>query len=391
MDPGGPVIPHVIPIVLPPCLALAEMRHASGKDLLAAVALAAEVGGRVGGSVMGEHIPSEEPPYYKQSPRYGFSTGVFGGVAGASKLLQMDGDEVANALGIGGASAPVAGLTKWQYIAGPQRMVKYNVWVGWIAQLSTVAALMASQGFTGDPAILDGEFGFWQMYGSPFFREEVILNDLGKVWRVLETRLVKPYPNCGRNHTANAGIIKLVKENAINPEDITQIKVMGNARLLSPCRAQEVISNTIDAQFSVKYAFAMAALDGSNPGIHWEMLDVYTSPRVFEMMKRVKIGVHPRYDEFARENLGEALPHFPAIVEIEARGKKYSVEVGGRVGEGVSEVSGGVSDDDVERRFTQNVTLSPLPSWQAKQIVELVHNLESVEDVDKLGAAMRGG
>lgn len=386
MDCIGPVTAHVIPYVLPPCLALAETCNASGKDLVVAAALAAEIGGRVGASVIQHRIPTEEPPYYERSPRYGYSTGVFGGIAGAGKILQMEADKVANALGIAGVSAPVGGMAKWQHIAGPSPMLKYSSWAGWIAQLGTVAALMASQGFTGDTAIFDGELGFWQMYGSPFFRKEMVVDGLGKVWRVLETEF-KPYPNCRCNHAAIDGIIKLMKENAIRPEDITEIKVMGDSWLLTPSRAQEVISNSIDTQFSVKYGFAVAVYYGSNPGPHWEMPVVYQDPRVTEMMKRVKVEIHPRTDELILENLkaGKAPVLWLARVDIVARGKKYSTEVLEPWGKGENQLS----DDDIERKFSQNATFSLLPSSRIKQIVELVRNLENVEDVNQLAAAMR--
>jgi 2-methylcitrate dehydratase PrpD len=140
---------HVIPYVLPPCLALAEMSHGSGKDLLLAAALAVEIGGRVGASLLQMRKPIQEPPYYETSPRYGFSTAVFGGTAGGCKILQMGPDKIVSALGIAGASTPVPGSAHFQHFKGPLPMVKYNSWAGWVSQLGTVSPLIANKGFTG--------------------------------------------------------------------------------------------------------------------------------------------------------------------------------------------------------------------------------------------------
>ncbi|MBW1784405.1 MAG: MmgE/PrpD family protein [Deltaproteobacteria bacterium] len=386
MDCIGPVMAHVIPYVLPPSLALSEMTHASGKQLLTSMVLAGEIGGRLGGSVLQHRLPSDEPPYYKKTPRYSFTPSIFGGVAGASKILNLEPGQVAHALGIGGVNAPVAGMMKWQQISGPSALLKYSSWTGWIAQLGTVSTLLAQRGFTSDPTIFDGEYGFWQMYGSPFFREEMVVNGLGETWRFLETEF-KPYPNCRCNHGAIDGIVKLIEENGINPEDITGIRVLGDSWLLTPSRSQEVITNANDTQFSVKYGFAVAAYYGKNPGPHWEMPAVYKDPRVVEMMKKVTVGIHPRADELIAENLktGKAPVLWLARVEIKANGKEYSIEVMEPWGKGENVYT----DDDILRKFRGNATFSQVTPSQTEKIIDLVCNLEEVEDVAELAAAMR--
>jgi len=382
----GPVMAHVIPYVLPPGLALAEMSHASGKELLVSTALAGEIGGRLGGSVLQHRLPSDDPPYYKKTPRYSFTPAIFGGVAGACKVLDLEPAQVAHALGIGGVNAPVAGMMKWQQISGPSPLLKYSSWTGWIAHLGTTAALLAHRGFTSDPTIFDGEFGFWQMYGSPFFREEMVVDGLGKTWRLLETEY-KPYPNCRCNHGAIDGIVQLIEEHHIRPEDISGIRVLGDSWLLTPSRSQEAITNANDTQFSVKYGFAVAVYYGKNPGPHWEMPVVYKDPRVVEMMKKVTVGVHPEADELILENIksGKAPVLWLARVEITANGKEHSIEVLEPWGKGENPFT----DDDIVRKFRQNAAFSQITPSQTERIVKLIMELEEVEDVAQLAAAMR--
>ena len=107
----------------------------------------------------------DEPPYYKQSKRFSTSGTVFGAVAGAAKLANLDVETICNAFGIAGASTAVPGNIKWHHVTGPSIMCKYNCWTGWLSQLSTTAVLAAEKGFTGDTTIFDGEYGYWQIVG----------------------------------------------------------------------------------------------------------------------------------------------------------------------------------------------------------------------------------
>jgi len=386
MDCIGPVMAHVIPYVLPPSLVLAEMNHATGKELLLSIVLAGEIGGRLGGSVLQHRLPSDDPPYYKKTPRYSHTPAIFGAVAGACKILNLEPAQIAHALGIGGVSAPVAGMMKWQQISGPSPLLKYSSWSGWISQLGTVAALLASRGFTGDPDVLDGDYGFWQMYGSPFFRKEIVLNELGKTWRFLETEF-KPYPNCRCNHGAIDGIVKLMEENDIRPEDIDELRVLGDSWLLTPSRSQEIINNANDTQFSVKYGFAVAVYHGKNPGPHWQMPFVYKDPNIVEMMKKVKVGIYPTADELILENIksGKSPVLWLARVEIVSNGKEYSIEVLEPWGKGENVFH----DGDILEKFRRNAAFSKLTLSQAEEIIGLIGNLEKVEDVAELAATMR--
>jgi len=146
-----PLTGHVFPYVAPPCLAIAERVHASGKELILALALAQEIGGRVASSIAQIKVLKDEPPYYEEHPRFSYSSTVFGGAAGAGNLLRFDVNKMTNAFGIVGASCPVPAGSKWETITGPAVMVKYNAWAGWVAQLATVAALMAEKALPGIP------------------------------------------------------------------------------------------------------------------------------------------------------------------------------------------------------------------------------------------------
>src|SRR3990172_11998855 len=92
----GPLVGHVIPYVAPPCLSIAERQDSSGKDLIVALAVALEVGGRMGNALVQANMPKDEPPYYEESLRYTYSHCIFGAVAGAGILLDFDPEKMRN-------------------------------------------------------------------------------------------------------------------------------------------------------------------------------------------------------------------------------------------------------------------------------------------------------
>ena len=67
-------------------------------------------------------------------------------------------------------------------------------------------------------------------------------------------------------------------------------------------------------------------------------------------------------------------------VEITAQGRKYSTEVLEPWGKGANEFG----DKDIEQKFYQNVTFSPLPFPRARRIAEMVRDLENIGDISEL-------
>jgi len=241
--------PHVAPYVTSPCLSIAEHVNASGKDLILALILAHEIGGRISASLAELKVLKEDPPYYEEPSRYTHAYSFLGGVAGACKLLGLSDENMTNAFGIAGASAPVPATMKVWKNLGPKVMVKYNAWSGWASQLSTVAVLLADKGFTGDPAILDGEWGFWKIVGSPFFKVDKLFMGLGEIWHIGEVWF-KPYPTCALTHAGLEGINNILKEHDIKPNDIEEILVKGDPLLLTPNRTGVEVKSFADVQFA---------------------------------------------------------------------------------------------------------------------------------------------
>ena len=380
-DALGPLTGHVVPNVIPPSLAISERVGASGRALITAVALALEVGGRVASSVAQHKVPKEEPPYYEDAPRFSFTSVIFGAVAGACKLLHLGEEGIANALGIAGVSTPVPATLKWEHTSGPGVMLKYGCWSGWLASLGTIAALAAEKGFTGDTTILDGEWGYWKIYGSPFFKAENLIEGLGEVWHLDEVSF-KAYPACNLNHTSIIAINKIIAENGIQPEEIEEILVRGDPLMLSPNRAQQEIQCQEDAQFSNAYLCALAPYYGCNPGPNWLLASTFKDPRIKNLMGKVRVTVHPMAEELiaSRVKAGRLPIFFNVIVEISARGKKFTAEISAPKGS----PSNPMTDQELEEKFRNNASYSMLRSEKVDKALNMIYDLDNVENVADL-------
>lgn len=381
----GPLAAHVCPYVNPPCLAIAEREHASGKALLLAIALANEIGGRAISSLAQHKILKEEPPYYEESPRFSSTSAIFGGVAGASKLLGLDAQQISNAFGIAGASTAVPATMKWEYMSGPAIMAKYNCWTGWIAQLATVAVLAAEKGFTGDTTILDGEWGFWQIAGSPFFKVDTLLGDLGKAWRIGEVQF-KLMPTCNIFHTVIAGISKIMEEHGIRPEDVEDILVKGDPLMWTPNRMGKEIKGFADTQFSYAYNFALAVYHGSKPSPAWQMPAAFNDPRIIRLMSKVKVEVHPQFEEYVinQVKMGKLPIMMGSLVELTAEGEKFTAQVSAPRGS----QDNPATEAELVDKFRTNASYSMLKSSRVDEVIGMIDHLEEIDDVCKLFALL---
>jgi 2-methylcitrate dehydratase PrpD len=376
-DSIGPLSAHVCPYITPPCLAIAEKVSASGKEFVLSLSLALEIGGRVASSFALHRLPKDVPPYYEDTQRFTYANAVFGGVAGACKLLKLGVEKSLNALGIAGASTPVPAVMKWEETAGPAIMVKYNAWTGWVAQLATMAVLLAEKGFTADTTILDGEWGFWKIVGSPFFDVDHLLGGLGNVWHIKEV-IFKPYPICGLNHGGIEAINRIMQEHQIKPEEIEEIVIQADPLLQSPNRSATKIESFADMQFSNAYIFALACYYGSKPSPAWLMPNAFGDPRIEALSKRVNVEMHPRTEELMRSKIKAGrMPLFlDTIAEITTRaGRKFTIE---------TTAPKAMTEMELLEKFRMNASYSMLPSSRVETIIEMTQGLEAVDDITKL-------
>ena len=92
--------------------------------------------------------------HYRRGHHSSGTVGTFGAAAAAAKLLGLKGEKLAHALGI--AASLAAGIR-----ANFGTMTK-PLHVGRASENGVTAALLAARGFTADPTVLDGQWGFFR-------------------------------------------------------------------------------------------------------------------------------------------------------------------------------------------------------------------------------------
>lgn len=187
---------HIPPFILPAPLALAEASSAAGQELIASIALGMEIGRRIGLATRPRHWPTESGPEKGNvvfAPVSGQGAAVFGAAVGAGKILHLDFEKMASAIGVAGYAGPPNTFRKWTDTA-PVSMTKYGP-PGFAADVGVRAALLADMGYRGDTDIFEGEFNYWRFAGYQEWDRKKVTENLGHKWQCLEVKY-KKFP-CG--------------------------------------------------------------------------------------------------------------------------------------------------------------------------------------------------
>ena len=281
---------HATPYVLAALLAMGEVKRVSGKDCVAACAVAHEIATRIAASlVFGSRFAVEIPEkgVVMGLPTPGYGLCVFGGVAASGRLWGLSADEIAHAMGIAGYQAPVPMLLKFSTTV-PASMPKY-LSAGVLSQQEVLAVLSAAMGCTGDGEVLDGDYGFWRSFGCDAWKPEVVSDGVGKTWHFPERLFFKTFPCCGAMQSTLALFQQILSENAVQPEDIREVRVKLNPLAALPVWRSNRVANHIDAQFNVPYVFAVLA-HRVDVGPAWQREETLRDGHIAAFMKKVTVS-----------------------------------------------------------------------------------------------------
>jgi 2-methylcitrate dehydratase PrpD len=230
--------------VLPALLALAEWRGFSGAEIAHAFVLGVEVECRIGRSVF--------PQHYDAGWHITGTAGVFGAAAAAGKLLGLNEQQMAWALGI--AATQSAGLRE---MFGSMCKCLHP---GRAAQNGLHAALLAREGFTSSEQGLEAKRGFGQVL-STRFDPAVITAEWGVRYE-LSSNMYKPFA-CGLVvHGVIDGCIQLRNEYQIMPGMIERIDLKV-APLVLELTGKTDPRTGLEGKFSVFHAAAAAIVHGA--------------------------------------------------------------------------------------------------------------------------------
>ena len=265
---------HPGPVVVPAALAAAEQLGSAGPALLDAVVRGYEVMVRIGAAL--------GPAHYRMFHNTA-TCAPFGAAAAVGSLLGLRPAAMVDALGNAGTQA--GGL--WQ-CRHSDTMTK-QLHNGRAAQSGWIAAMLAADGFTGPPAILEGPQGFFAALcpdGTPGL---VATDPLGP-WRIEEVGF-KPWPACRHAHAVIDAALQLRTE---HPDAIARadaILITTTAPALDFCDAPDPITPA-EARFSLQHAAAITLLDGA-PWLPAFEPDAIARADARALRARVRLAIAP--------------------------------------------------------------------------------------------------
>ncbi len=282
-DTNQMFVGHGTAVILPAILALGEAKGLSGKDVLKAYMVGTEVQWKLGDALVtsGNH--------YGKGWHSTGTIGTLGAAAAAGKMLGLNVDQMANTMGI---AASEAGGFQEQFGTHCK-----SFHAGRANENGVNAALLAREGFTSSRTALDGKLGYLKVSTDRY--------DLSKVdcfsdpWGIMEPTVarginLKMYPVCGGGVGSVEGILSLVAQNDIHPEDVQSVECHLRPKYSELLMYHDPTTG-LEAKFSMEYWMARAILD-RKLGLSQLTDEKARDPKSRELVKRVKLVPDPEME-----------------------------------------------------------------------------------------------
>jgi 2-methylcitrate dehydratase PrpD len=342
IHPAGPVASAI--------LALAQHRPVSGRDFLHALVLGIETECRIGNAVY--------PSHYDMGWHITGSCGPFGSAAAAGKLLGLDEQKMACALGIA-ASQPV-GL-KVQFGS----MTK-SFHAGRAAQNGLTAALLAAQGFTASPVALEGKDGWAQALSRAVNWTEVTEGLGSRYEAALNT--YKPFA-CGIvSHPGIDAAIQLRTEYKLQAAQIASVTLHANPLVLSLMGKTEPKTG-LEGKFSIYHCIAVGLTYGLAGEKQFQDA-VVNDPAVVALRRKITVQTDPA-----------VMPQKSDLSVTLADGRVLTRHVENAIGS----TANPLSDKALETKFL-DLADGILPHAQTERLMTHCWNIEMLADAGVLGA-----
>ena len=178
--------------------------------------------------------------------------GSIGCAVAAAKLLGLDATGTTMAISLAASQASGIG-----YQTGSMAHI---VEMGFSARNGLTAALLAAEGFTGQPDVLEAPRGLFNIITAGKVDDPAkVLTDWGVPYRVLDVG-IKHYPCCYHLQRIIETTLELREQRGLTAGDIEAIDVEVNAFFPTVVQHPEP-HDDIEAQFSLPHALAIAMLE----------------------------------------------------------------------------------------------------------------------------------
>ena len=367
-DDCGVKIGHPSVLVLPAVLSLGEHLGVTGKDLLTAYILGLEVEGKL----------ALHADFKLMQARLNHQTwyGSIGAAAACAKLLRLDVAKTRMALGIAGNFA--CGLSaNHGSMAGAMA-------AGNACRNGVIAALMAKEGITANPNIIEAKNGFYDtLVGPGHYDAERMADGLGKPFYIESPGIgLKKYPSCYHTHRALDGVFQLLNKHGLSDQDIAEVDVGTSERAMRVLAFSQP-ATPYQAKYSMPYCIAAAVVDKQ------VTLETFTDHKfedrhIVEARKKVHLSFPdvPIWPGLADVGPDTEFVGNPVTIRT-TDGQSYSAAVDIPRGDPALPLT----DDELLSKY-RDCARSQLRAEDIKRSVDLLLGLQKVTDIPKLMATL---
>jgi 2-methylcitrate dehydratase PrpD len=356
------LLTHPTAPVLPAVLGLAERDGRSGSDVLAAYAIGVEVETKVAEAI--------DPRHYDDGFHSTATAGSIGAAAGAARLLGLDPNMTAVALGIAASSA--GGLRE-----NFGTMTK-PLHAGRAADNGVVAASLAARGFSAATNILEARRGFFRAAGGGY-DPTMIDGRLGAPWTFADPGVsIKPHPSGSLTHPAMGAFLDLVLANDLRPDQVRRIRV-GTNRHMPNALIHHRPTNELEAKFSMEFCMAILLLE-RHAGLAEFTDPVVNRPDVRDLVQRVTFEADPSADEGGYREM-------TSLIEVElADGRTLRT----RAEFGKGSPANPMTDDELVDKFVACLDWAGIGAEAGREVARRVLALEDEPSVAAVVAPLAG-
>ena len=238
---------HPSVVLVPALLALAEARGASGAEFMTAFIAGYETLCRIGSAV--------SPGHYALGFHSTGTIGTFGAAAACARLLQLDPDDTAVALGI--AATQAAGLkSMFGTMCKPLHAGKASA-------DGMMAAQLAARGFTSSSEAIEAVQGFAATHGPDFDPAAALTQPASGLY--VRENLFKYHAACYGTHAAIEAARHLREQHGLQQCHVRRVTVRAAAIADGVCNIPTPATG-LEAKFSLRHvvAMALAGVDTAN-------------------------------------------------------------------------------------------------------------------------------
>ncbi len=365
MDDRKPALTlHTGSMTIPAALAVGEKTQADGREVLTAIVAGYEVPFRVARAM---------PLWTDRGLHPAGHKGIWGSVAAASKVLDLDKDQMLNAFGLAGSMA--SGI--WEFSQDPKGTMVKRFHGGWASHNGVIAAILGQKGLTGPRTVLEGKFGYCHAFaGSVEPRPEELTKDLGKSFQILE-REVKPYSAWGQSHSCIEAVTQLKAQHQIDPQQIDKIIITGPSEFFEKHEMKEPQS-IMAAQYSLPFITAMAFFqDLRDPSVWTD--EILRDRATLDMCRRVEMYIDDERERVFQETRGFSGSGVTVTFKLRD-GKERCIVVNDAKGT----LGNPMTSEEIHDKF-RLLASNILSHDQVEEIARTVDALEEIDNVCRLG------